>query len=91
VAGARCKKRAAARSSQSRAASWICSRTNELGLQSRSTRVQNNLSLWATNHTVLKQREKTNHPGFFLGLNCGLDWIPIQIKPGLVWYNRTGP
>jgi hypothetical protein len=38
--GARCKKHAAARSAQSRAASWICSRTNELGLQSRSTRVK---------------------------------------------------
>jgi hypothetical protein len=28
---------------------------------------------------------------FFLGLDCVLDWIPIQIKPGLVWYNRTAP
>jgi hypothetical protein len=38
--GARCKKHAAARSAQLRVASWICSRTNELGLQSRSTRVK---------------------------------------------------
>jgi hypothetical protein len=82
VAGARCKKRAATRSAQSRAASWICSGTNELGLQSRSTRVKKQSK--PLGYKRLKRREKINHPGFFSGLGL---WAGSRLNQA--WFSIT--
>jgi hypothetical protein len=65
------------------------SRATEVWIWSRPWVGKKNPGLGLKSWAGLIERNKLDMAGFFLVLDCDMDWIQIQINPSLVWCNRT--